>query len=74
MVSLTVLTYFSEEVTNMTRLDVRTYIYRKDGKCMHRNAAGGFMGGEYEHDDPNWQPPKDWPYESKDMREKKEGN
>jgi len=48
-----------------------TYIYlRPDGKCVHSNAGGGFIGKEYEHDDPNWQPPDDWPYEIKDLRKK----
>ena len=50
-------------------LTLTTYIYlRPDGKCVHSNAGYGFVGDEYEHDDPNWQPPKDWPYEIKDMR------
>jgi len=54
----------------MLGLKMRTYIYIRpeDGKCVHVNAAGGFMGKEYEHDDLNWQPPADWPYEIKDMR------
>lgn len=53
-------------------IEMRTYIYlRPDGKCVHCNAGYGFVGKEYEHDDHNWQPPKDWPYEVKDMR--KEG-
>ena len=47
----------------------RTYIFlRDDGKCFHVNACGPYMGTEYEHDDPNWQPPKDWPYEVIDKR------
>ncbi|MDD5537368.1 MAG: hypothetical protein PHF12_00200 [Candidatus Omnitrophica bacterium] len=46
-----------------------TYIYiREDGKCAHVNTAGGFIGKEYEHEDPNWQPGPDWPYEVRDMR------
>lgn len=53
----------------MIGLDMRTYIYiRQDGRCVHCNACGGAIGQEYEHDNPNWQPPKDWPYEIKDMR------
>jgi len=48
---------------------LRTYIYvRPDGKCVHVNAGYGFIGQEYEHDDPNWQPGKDWPYEIIDRR------
>ncbi len=50
-------------------VEMRTYIYlRPDGKCVHSNAGGGFVGQEYEHDDPNWQPPEDWPYEIRDLR------
>ena len=51
-------------------LTLTTYIYIRgaDGKCVHSNAGYGFIGTEYEHDDPNWQPPKDWPYEVKDLR------
>lgn len=50
-------------------IEMRTYIYlRPDGKCVHANAGGGFIGQEYEHDDPAWQPPADWPYEIKDLR------
>lgn len=50
-------------------LILRTYIYLwKDGKCVHVNAGYGFVGREYEHDDPNWQPPEDWPYEVIDQR------
>ena len=46
-----------------------TYIYiRRDGKCVHLNARGPIMGDEYEHDDLNWQPPADWPYEIVDWR------
>ena len=54
--------------SNMT-----TYIYIKpeNKKCVHSNACGGFTGTEYEHDDPNWQPPKDWPYKIKDLRRHK---
>lgn len=50
-----------------------TYIYIRpeDGKCVHQQAWMGHMGVEYEHDDPNWMPPKDWPYEVKDLRKKK---
>ncbi len=48
---------------------LRTYIYiRPDGKCVHVNAGMGFFGQEYEHDNPNWQPPTDWPYEIIDYR------
>lgn len=51
----------------------RTYIYiREDGKCVHVNAVGPFVGEEYEHDDVNWNPPDDWPYEVHDMRSKQE--
>lgn len=54
----------------MIGADMTTYIYiRQDGKCVHSNACGPFIGKEYEHDDPNWQPPKDWPYKIRDMRE-----
>lgn len=50
-------------------VEIRTYIYlRPDGKCVHVNAGGGCIGKEYEHDDPAWQPPKDWPYEVRDLR------
>ena len=50
-----------------------TYIYIKpeNGKCVHCNACGGAIGQEYEHDDPNWQPPTDWPYKVRDMRKDK---
>jgi hypothetical protein len=45
-------------------LTLRTYIYlRPDGKCVHVNAGYGSFGQEYEHDDPHWQPGKDWSYE-----------
>ena len=52
---------------------MRTYIYIRpeDGKCVHVNAAGGFIGKEYEHDDLNWQTPADWPYEVIDQRKPK---
>ena len=48
----------------------RTYIFarKEDGKCIHLNACGAIMSKEYEHDDPNWQPPEDWPYEVIDYR------
>ncbi len=50
-----------------------TYIYiRQDGKCVHLNACGGAIGKEYEHDSPNWQPGKDWPYRINDRRDKNE--
>jgi len=54
----------------MIGADMRTYIYIRpgDGKCVHSNACYSIIGKEYEHDDPNWQPPDDWPYEIKDMR------
>ena len=53
-------------------IKVTTYIYiRQDGKCVHVNAAGPYAGKEYEHDDPNWQPGPDWPYEVKDMRKER---
>jgi hypothetical protein len=47
---------------------MRTYIYLRDGKCVHFNAGYGFVGKEYEHDDPSWQPGPDWPYEVIDRR------
>jgi len=54
-------------------LTLLTYIYlRLDGKCVHVNAGYGFCGQEYEHDDPNWQPGKDWPYEIIDERKSTE--
>ncbi len=51
-------------------VDIMTYIYIRpeDNKCVHSNCGGGAIGKEYEHDDPNWQPPKDWPYGVKDLR------
>jgi len=54
---------------------MRTYIYiRQDGKCVHFNdAGGGFVSKEYEHDDPNWQPDLDWPYEVIDKRKEDDG-
>jgi len=57
------------------RLPARTYIYirSEDGKCVHCNAIGGFIGQEYEHDNVNWQPPTDWPYEVVDMRKERRG-
>ncbi len=54
-------------------LTLTTYIYlRPDGKCVHSNCGYGCIGQEYEHDNPNWQPPEDWPYEIRDMRKDKE--
>lgn len=54
----------------MLGANMTTYIYIRpeDGKCVHSNACGGFIGKEYEHDDPDWQPPGDWPYKVKDLR------
>jgi len=53
----------------MGMMEPRTYIFlREDGKCVHYNACGPAIGTEYEHDDPNWQPPADWPYEVIDKR------
>ncbi len=53
----------------------RTYIYQKaGGKCVHLQACGPAMGQEYEHDDPDWQPPSGWPYEIIDMRKDKEAS
>ena len=54
----------------MIGFDMRTYVYirKEDGKCVHSNTCGCVIGKEYEHDDINWQPPKDWPYEVKDLR------
>lgn len=52
---------------------MRTYIYiRQDGRCVHVNASGPFFGKEYEHDEPDWQLPDDWPYEVVDMRKEEE--
>lgn len=53
---------------------MRTYIYirEKDGKCVHINAVGSFIGKEYEHDDLNWRPPKDWTHEIIDSREQQD--
>lgn len=60
--------YLPPEPVRIT-VKMTTYIYlRPDGKCVHSNAGGGFIGQEYEHDDPNWQPPEDWPYEIRDLR------
>jgi hypothetical protein len=54
-------------------LTLRTYVYlRPDGKCVHSNAGYGFVGQEYEHDDPKWQPGADWPYEVIDLRKPKQ--
>ena len=50
-------------------MDGRTYIYIKGDKCIHINAIGSFIGKEYEHEDKNWQPPDDWPYEVVDKRQ-----
>lgn len=49
---------------------VMTYICVRpeDGKCVHVNATMGYIGKEYEHDNPDWEPPEDWPYEVRDMR------
>ena len=53
-------------------LTLTTYIYiREDGKCVHSNAGYGLIGQEYEHDDPGWQPPEDWPYKVVDFRKSK---
>lgn len=53
---------------------VITYIYvRQDGKCAHYNGAMGMVGKEYEHEEVDWQPPDDWPYEVIDMRSPREG-
>ena len=51
-------------------LTLTTYIYIRptDGKCVHSNCGYSFIGHEYEHDDPKWQPPKDWPYKIRDLR------
>jgi len=53
-------------------ISARTYIYfrEEDGKLVHCNASSGFIGKEYEHDDPDWQPGADWPYEVVDWRKK----
>lgn len=42
-------------LTGKQGLTLRTYIYHRpeDGKCVHSNAGYGFIGEEYEHDDPN---------------------
>ena len=54
-------------------LTLTTYIYIRpeDGKCVHSNCGYGCIGKEYEHDNPDWQPPLDWPYKIRDFR--KEG-
>ena len=54
----------------MGLVTVKTYVYIRtsDGKCVHVNAAGSMTGKEYEHDDADWTPPKDWPYEVTDYR------
>lgn len=51
-------------------LTLTTYIYIRpnDGKCVHCNAGYGAIGEEYEHDELDWQPPKDWPYKLRDLR------
>jgi hypothetical protein len=46
----------------------RTYIYIENGKCYHQQACGPIIGQAYEHDDLNWQPTADWPYEIVDLR------
>jgi len=53
--------------------NIITYIYIRpeDGKCVHQQACGAIFGQEYEHDDPNWQPPEDWPYKIRDLRKDK---
>lgn len=57
----------------MIGAEMTTYIYlRQDGKCVHSNACGPFIGQEYEHDDPDWQPPEDWPYKIRDFRKDKQ--
>jgi hypothetical protein len=60
----------------MSLLRPRTYICIRpeDGKCVHFQACGPTIGEEYEHDDPNWQPPKDWPYEVIDLRKGEESS
>jgi hypothetical protein len=51
------------------KLTLTTYIsYRPEGGCSHQNAGYGFFGEDYNHDDPEWQPPADWPYEIRDLR------
>lgn len=59
----------------MLGLNMTTYIYIRPGdkRCVHSNCCGAVIGGEYEHDDPNWQPPKGWPYKIKDLRKDKGG-
>lgn len=53
--------------------DIVTYIYIRpaDKKCVHSNCWGATIGDEYEHEDPNWQPPKDWPYKIRDWRKER---
>lgn len=52
--------------------NMTTYIYiNQNGKCVHANACGPFIGKEYEHEDLAWQPPADWPYKIKDLRTKR---
>ena len=55
-------------------LTLTTYIYIRpsDGKCVHCNCGYGCVGQEYEHEDINWQPPEDWPYEIRDLRKDKD--
>lgn len=58
----------------MLGANIVTYIYIRpeDGKCVHSNCCYSIIGKEYEHDDPEWEPPKDWPYKIKDWRHKEE--
>lgn len=66
------LSFFPEPLPSPPWLKGRTYLYfREDGKLVHCNAIAGFIGEEYEHDDPNWQPPGDWPYEIIDWRKER---
>lgn len=59
----------------MLGTDVTTYIYLNEkGVCVHRNACGGAIGREYEHDKTDWQPPEDWPYKVKDLRKPNHSN
>jgi len=49
---------------------ITTYIYLRasDHRCVHVNACGPIIGKEYEHNDMNWMPSKDWPYKIVDLR------
>lgn len=52
----------------MPKIITYIYIRTEDGKCVHSNCGGGFIGKEYEHAELDWMPPYDWPYEIRDIR------